>query len=166
MTSKIVVATFESRVEAERALARLKEAGVPRESVSALMSEAARERELGDATLGAAEGAGIGGIWGGLLGALAGGLVAVGSVALPGLGLVAAGPIVAALAGAGAGGAAGTFIGSLVGLGVSESEAASTQKAIEAGKIVLAAHVSSSDASRVAKILQSQGGESVHTHAR
>jgi uncharacterized membrane protein len=166
MTERVVVATFESRFEAENALTRLKENGIPRDAVSLVMSEAARRREFGAPSEGAGEGAGIGGLWGGMLGALVGGLAAVGSIALPGLGLVAAGPIVAALAGAGAGGAAGTLLGTLVGLGVSETDAHHTQRAIADGKIVLAAHVDRRDAERVAKVFQNQGAEEVRTTAR
>lgn len=166
MTEKTVVATFENRFEANRALARLNDIGISPDLVSVLMSEDARRREFGSPSGGAAEGAGIGGVWGGLLGALAGGLVAVGSIALPGVGLVVVGPLVAALAGAGAGGAAGTLLGSLVGLGVGKNEASTIQGAIKNGKIVLAAHVDSRDAARVKQIFETQGAADVHTNER
>jgi hypothetical protein len=102
-------------------------------------------------------------VWGGLFGGIVGGLVGVGSIALPGLGLLVAGPLIAALAGAGAGGAAGTFLGGLIGLGVSESEASATQDAIAAGKIVLAVHVDSTDVQRAKDLLFREGGEQIHT---
>lgn len=51
-------------------------------------------------------------------------LAGLGMLTVPGIGpLVAAGPIVAALAGIGAGGATGGLIGALVGSGIPEVEA-------------------------------------------
>lgn len=163
MLMKTVVATFDTRPEAERALRRLVDAGISTENVSLLMSEEARIRELGVAGPTPAEGAGVGGVWGGLLGALAGGLVAVGSIAVPGLGLLALGPLVGALAGAGAGGAAGTLIGGLVTLGLSESEATATRDAIANGKILVGANVELSQLTRTSQLLRGEGGTAVHT---
>jgi hypothetical protein len=57
---------------------------------------------------------------GGALGLLAG----IGALAIPGVGpLIAAGPIMAALAGLGVGGAVGGLVGALVGMGIPEYEA-------------------------------------------
>jgi len=51
-------------------------------------------------------------------------LVGVGALAIPGVGpLIAAGPIVAALAGFGVGGAVGGIAGVLIGMGIAEYEA-------------------------------------------
>jgi hypothetical protein len=58
-------------------------------------------------------------------------------VALPGIGLVLAGPIASVLAGAGAGGAAGTLIGGLVGAGIPEKRAKKYESDIKKGGIVL-----------------------------
>ena len=81
-------------------------------------SAAGRETELGNK---AAEGAGIGGAIGGSLGAIAAAIAAVGTtIALPGLGLVIAGPLAAAIAGAGAGAATGGIVGALIGWGIPE----------------------------------------------
>jgi len=72
------------------------------------MSDATRGREfaLTMATK-APEGAATGATVGGALGAIAAGLVVLGVIAIPGLAIVAAGPVVATLAGLGAGAAAG-----------------------------------------------------------
>ncbi len=60
----------------------------------------------------AAEVAGVGGAIGGTLGAVVAAFAAVGtSLAIPGLGLIVAGPLAAGIAGAGAGGAAGAYSG-------------------------------------------------------
>ena len=76
--------------------------------------------------------------WAIALAATLGALFAVGSsVAIPGLGLVVAGPIAAALAGAGAGGATGGLIGALIGAGIPEDRARAYDEGLERGGIVL-----------------------------
>src|SRR4029078_10346792 len=82
-------------------------------------SEATRSKEFAlQARTHAADGAGVGGAVGGVVGAVLAAIVAVGStIILPGLNLVIAGPIAAALAGAGAGAATGGVIGALIGWG-------------------------------------------------
>lgn len=52
--------------------------------------------------------------------------------------LVAAGPLIAALAGAGAGAATGGIVGGLIGLGVEEHHAKRYQETIEGGGVVVA----------------------------
>ena len=71
----------------------------------------------------AAEGAGIGGTIGGVVGAVLAAVATTAAIAIPGFGLIAAGPIAAGLAGAGAGGLAGTIVGALVGAGIPEERA-------------------------------------------
>jgi hypothetical protein len=84
------------------------------------------------------EKAGVGSAIGGTLGAIVGAIAAIGtSVALPGLGLIVAGPIVAALTGAGAGGLTGGLIGGLVGAGIPKEKAEVYEKSIKEGGIVV-----------------------------
>jgi len=71
----------------------------------------------------AAEGAGIGGTIGGVVGAVLAAVATTTAIAIPGFGLIAAGPIAAAFAGAGAGGLAGIIVGALVGAGIPEERA-------------------------------------------
>ena len=67
----------------------------------------------------ATEGVAEGGALGTAIGATVGAILALGtSIAIPGLGLIVAGPIIAAFAGGGAGAVAGGAIGGLVGLAV------------------------------------------------
>jgi uncharacterized protein YjbJ (UPF0337 family) len=117
--------------------------------VSVLMSDESRRRHFGDVAPGkefshgtkAAEGAGVGGGIGMGIGAALGALLAVGTtIALPGLGLVVAGPLAAALAGAGAGGATGGLIGALVGAGIPEDRAREYERGINNGGIVIGTH--------------------------
>src|ERR1043166_8389593 len=106
--SKRITGLFNNRSSASNAVDRLLNAGISRDDISLLMSDATRGREFSFAAASKApEGAATGASIGGAIGAIAAGLAAVGTIAIPGLGLVAAGPILAALAGAGAGGVAG-----------------------------------------------------------
>ena len=80
----------------------------------------------------------LGSAIGGGVGAAVAAIFAVGtSIAIPGLGLVVAGPIAAALAGAGAGGATGGLIGALVGAGIPEERAREYDKGVREGGIVI-----------------------------
>src|SRR5207248_4456316 len=100
-----------------------------------------------------------GGIAGGVLGWLTG----IGALAIPGLGpLIAAGPIVAALAGAGALGTVGGIIGALAGMGIPEYEAKRYEGRIREGGILLSVHSDDSNWTTKAKdILQRSGAQDV-----
>lgn len=97
---------------------------------------------------GTTAGAATGGLIGGTLGLLAG----IGALAVPGIGpLIAAGPIVAALAGLGAGGAVGGIVGALVGMGIPEYEAKRYEGAVRGGGTLLSVHCDTSDQISLAK---------------
>jgi hypothetical protein len=82
--------------------------------------------------------AGIGGAVGAALGAAGATLVATGIVVAPSLGLVAAGPIVAALEGALAGGVGGSLAGAVAGVGNWKPKADFPHDDLERGAIVVA----------------------------
>ena len=114
--------------------------------ISVVMTDDTRKRHFGDVKPGtelkegskAAEGAGIGGGIGIGVGAALGALVAAAtSIAIPGLGLLVAGPIAGAIAGAGAGGATGTLLGALIGAGIPETRAVEYERGLKEGGIVL-----------------------------
>jgi uncharacterized protein YjbJ (UPF0337 family) len=120
--------------------------GYQDEEISVVMTDDTRKRHFGDAKPGtefkegtkAAEGAGIGGGIGLGIGAALGALVAAAtSIAIPGVGLLVAGPIAGAIAGAGAGGATGTLVGALIGAGIPETRAVEYERGINEGGIVL-----------------------------
>jgi len=139
----IMTGMFRDRDSAENAYRSLTTRGYSKDDVNVLMSDETRKRhfsddgpdtELGSKALeGAAVGAGIGGT----LGAILAGVAAVGTLAIPGVGLIAAGPIAAALAGLGAGAATGGLIGALVGAGIPEERAKLYEKGINEGGIVM-----------------------------
>src|SRR3954464_5393940 len=108
---------------------------------------------------GTATGATSGAVIGGGLGWLAG----IGALAIPGLGpLIAAGPIVAALAGVGVGGAVGGFTGALVGMGIPEYEAKRYEGRVKDGGILVSVHSDTSEEIKRAKeILKDNGAQDV-----
>jgi len=136
---------FPDRDSAERAYQGVIDRGYKHDDVDLVMSDETRERHFGGTDnrpteLGtkAAEGAGIGAGIGGTVGAIAAAVAAVGTtIALPGLGLVIAGPIAAALAGAGAGGAAGSLVGALIGWNLPEERVKEYESGIKEGGILM-----------------------------
>lgn len=143
--STMVTGLFRDRESAERAYQSLSDRGYSSDEINLIMADETRDKYFPDNSgsqteLGtkAAEGAGVGGAIGGTIGAIAAAIAAVGtSIAIPGLGLVVAGPIAAALAGAGAGGVAGTLVGALVGWNIPEERVKHYEAGIKEGGIVM-----------------------------
>lgn len=142
----LVTGLFRDRDAAERAYQAATERGYNRDDVNLVMSDETRKRHFSTEAGGqqtelgtkAAEGAGVGAGIGGTLGAIAAAIAAVGSsIALPGLGIVIAGPLAAGLAGAGAGGIAGGLVGALVGAGIPEERVKQYESGIKEGGILM-----------------------------
>lgn len=139
VTGGLVLASFARQADAETAVRGLMDAGFGADEISVVAREESRAREVADDTgADVAKGAGIGAATGGVLGALAGLLVGATALAIPGIGVVVAGPLAAVLGGAAAGGVTGGLAGALAGAGVSKDEAERYQERIEAGDIVVA----------------------------
>jgi len=141
---RILTGMFRDRTSAESAYNTLSSRGYSQNDVDIVMSDDTRKLHFGDNTpdteLGtkAMEGAGAGSAIGGTLGAIAGAIAAIGtSLAIPGLGIIVAGPIAAALAGAGAGGLTGGLIGGLIGHGIPEERAKRYEEGVRNGHIVM-----------------------------
>jgi hypothetical protein len=140
--STVVTGLFRDRESAERAYRGLGERGYGKDDVNLLMSDDTRKKYFADAEteIGtkAWEDAGKGAAIGGAVGATLAALAAIGTtLALPGLGLLIAGPIAAALAGGGAGALTGGLVGALVGYGIPEERAKLYEKGIKDGGIVM-----------------------------
>jgi uncharacterized protein YjbJ (UPF0337 family) len=144
-SNRMMTGLFRDRESAERAYGSLQTRGYNKDDVNLMMSDETRKRyfandtvkdtELGDKAL---EGAGVGSAIGGTVGAVLAAIAAIGtSLALPGLGLIVAGPIAAALAGAGAGGLTGGLVGALVGSGIPEERAREYERGVKEGGIVM-----------------------------
>ena len=140
----LMTGLFPDRDSAELGYSALSERGYSKDDVNVAMSEETRkkhfvaagtETELGNK---AAEGAGVGGAIGGTIGAIAAAVAAVGtSIAIPGLGIVIAGPLAAAIAGAGAGAATGGLVGALVGWNMPEERVKRYEDGIKKGGILV-----------------------------
>ena len=139
---------FADRLSAERGYSPLAERGYEYSDVNIAMSDDTRKKHLAsngaETELGtkAAEGAGIGGTIGGAIGGTIGAasalVAAVGtSLALPGLGLVVAGPLAAAIAGPGAGAANGGVICALAGWNTPEKHVKQYEEGIKNGGILM-----------------------------
>jgi hypothetical protein len=137
-----VFGIYHSPNATERAVDHLLGAGFSNSDISVLLPDDdsirswAHEKST-KAPEGATTGVTAGGVIGGALGLLAG----IGALAIPGVGpLIAAGPIMAALAGLGVGGAFGGIVGALVGLGIPEYEAKRLVGQVKDGGILLSVH--------------------------
>jgi hypothetical protein len=138
----VVLGIFKSRAELENCVDRLKSDGFRSADVSALFQSGASSKEFAhEAGTKMPEGAATGALSGATLGGVLGWLAGVGTLAIPGVGpLIAAGPIMAALAGAGVGGAVGGLTGALIGLGIPEYEAKRYEGSVKDGGILLSVH--------------------------
>jgi hypothetical protein len=164
--AKLVTGLFKTRVAAEAAVDAIIKRGYTRDDISVLMSDATKNKEFAVETgTHAADGAGIGGAVGGAIGATLAAIAAVGTtIALPGLGLVIAGPIAAALAGAGAGGATGGVIGALIGAGIPEHRAKVYDAGLRGGGILLGVEAKTDeDVKKLEQLLEDIGAEHVRS---
>jgi hypothetical protein len=159
-----VFALFPDRLAVESAIDALRSSGFDSDDISVLLPDHESPHDLAHAKAskapeGATAGVGAGAMIGGALGWLAG----IGSLALPGIGpLIAAGPIVAALATASVVGAVGGIAGALLGMGIPEYEAKRYEGHVRAGGILLSVHCDDMEAVRRAKeILDAIGGRDI-----
>lgn len=156
---KISTAIFNSPAEAAAAVTSLEVHGFADEDISVLMSDAFGKDFKMETSSKLPEGAAIGAGTGGAIGALIAGFTAVGSIATGGVGLLVAGPIVAALAGAGVGSAAGGVLGGLVGYGITEHQAKLFAEGAEEGKALIAVQAEDSERQEIVeKALKHAGG--------
>lgn len=154
-----LAALYNAQPDASRAVDALIAAGFAPERISMLVAEDARGQHFRiQQGSKAAEGAVGGGVVGGTLGALVAGLVAIGVIVTPGVGLVAAGPLLAALAGAGTGGVAGGLVGGLVGLGIPEHAAKVMEQQVSRGGILIAVDLADADERKLADQVFEQTG--------
>lgn len=159
---RLVTGLFRGRVAAESAARELRATGYRQEDMTVLMSDATREKEFGiESGTKAAQGAAVGGAVGGTTGAVLASVAAVGtSIALPGIGLVVAGPLAAALAGAGA--ATGGLVGLLVGSGIPEHRAKVYEAGLREGGILMGVEAKTEkEAKAVETLFDSLGARSI-----
>lgn len=138
---------------AENAVDHLIAAGFTNSAISVLLPDDESTRAFAHekstkAPEGTTTGVATGGAIGGTLGLLAG----IGALAIPGVGpLIAAGPIMGALAGLGVGGTVGGVVGALVGMGIPEYEAKRYEGEVKGGGTLLSVHCDTSEEVTAAK---------------
>jgi hypothetical protein len=168
---RVLTGMFRDRESTENAYNALNERGYSKDEINLIMSDETRKTHYADEVseeteIGtkAAEHAGKGSAIGGTIGAIVGVIAAIGtSVAIPGLGILIAGPIAAGLAGAGAGGLAGGVIGALVGSGIPEARAKLYESGIEEGNVVISVTPrNAEDAKYLEDNWRTNRGEEIH----
>jgi hypothetical protein len=166
---RLITGMFRDRQSAEKAYGALSARGYSRDDISLVMHEDTRKKYFTEDGVNemdnkAWEGAGVGSAIGGALGAIVGALVAIGtSIALPGLGLIVAGPLAAGLAGAGAGSITGGLVGALVGAGIPEERARVYEEGLKSGGIVMGVEPKSDeDATHIETEWKTYNGEEIH----
>src|ERR1700726_5164512 len=159
-----VFGIYPSVAEAERAVDALVRERFSNGDISVLMPDNQSTKDFAHekhtkAPEGTTTGVATGGVVGGTLGLLAG----IGALAIPGVGpLIAAGPIMGALAGLGVGGAVGGLVGALVGMGIPEYEAKRYEGRLKEGGVLLSVHCDTSEEiARAKEILKRTGAADV-----
>lgn len=140
---EVVAGLFRDREHAAAAIRTLRDRGFVPEEIGAAMRDRSEQGELiGDSATRAAGGAASGAAGGGVLGGVIGMLVGAGVLAIPGVGPVVAGGILAstlgvvggtAAAGAGIGAATGGILGALIGMGIPHEDARYFERGVREG---------------------------------
>jgi Protein of unknown function (DUF3341) len=159
-----VFGIYSTYTEVEAGVDALQAAGFRNTDISVLFPENVGTKDFAHRKgTKAPEGATAGGISGGVVGGALGWLAGIGAIAIPGVGsLIAAGPIVAALAGVGVGGAIAGIAGALIGMGIPEYEAKRYEGRIKSGGILISVHSDSGEWTKRAKdILERTGADDI-----
>ncbi len=159
-----VIGTFDSRDQAERAVAGLRKQGFTEDKVSIVTKEQrARAGERGERGPTMARGNDLTGgtLTGGAIGGAAGILAGLGAIAIPGIGpVVAAGPIAAALTGAVTGG----IVGGLVDLGIPEERGRYYEQKVREGKALVAVKAEEDSVAKAEDVLTRFAARDVEVH--
>lgn len=164
MSNVRFTAIFDNPDQAMLAMNALIEKGIKRDEISLVMADKVGKQSFEfESHTKASEGVGVGAAVGGALGATIAGLTAVGTIAgTGGLGLLAAGPVVAAFAGGGAGAGVGGLVGGLVGAGFSEDEAKLVEKDIQEGSVLLGVESDKSHLDDIQTVLEHTDAKRIH----
>jgi len=159
-----VFGIYKTSAQAEHAVDRLLAAGFANGDISVLLPDQQSSKEFAhEKNTKAPEGTAVGVTAGGAIGGTLGLLAGLGALAIPGVGpLIAAGPIMGALAGLGVGSAAGGLVGALVGMGIPEYEAKRYEGSVKAGGVLLSVHCdSSAEIDSAKEVLKASGAEDI-----
>ena len=169
--SKMVTGLFRDSESVERAYEVVSERDYGTADINVVMSDDTRKRYFSDdrqidTELGrkVAEGGELGGPTGGRIGMVISAICAVGVVALPGLGLILAGPLAVALAAAGTAGLAVGLIGALSDWGIPEERAKQYETGIHDGGILMGVRPhSDKDAQHFVQQWKAIGAQHLHS---
>jgi hypothetical protein len=159
-----VFGLYPNREAVEKAIDALKKAGFRNTDVSVLYAQNPGSKDFAiEKHTKSPEGVTTGAVAGGLAGTLLGWLAGIGALTIPGIGpVIAAGPIMAALAGLGVGGTVGGVSGALVGAGLPEYEAKRYAGRLKSGHILLSVHCDDQEWVRHAReVLQFTGASDI-----
>jgi uncharacterized Rossmann fold enzyme len=156
-----VAGIFDNQLSADRAVSALLDEGFSKDDISLLMTDKTHHRlfsSTDDEANRVAKGGVAGAAIGGALGALLAGLGTVGIIVVPGAGLMAVGPLVAALSGAGAGATIGGLSGALIRAGFAADDANRFEEEIKNGKAVVIVHAHGDDKETIARSVLADAG--------
>jgi cation transport regulator ChaB len=168
---RTITAVFKEQRQIDQVIRRLLDRGIPRDYISVMGKDFQSETRISgfitkkDVILG---GLRTGAIFGSLFGSFLSLLTGVGILFVPFVGpIVAAGPIGALLLGAASGAIAGSAGAGLVSVltawGMPEDKATVYQTRLQAGQFILMAEVPSHRLGEFQLLLESAGGEEIHT---
>ncbi|MFY8325667.1 general stress protein [Pseudoalteromonas sp. ZZD1] len=160
--SSVITGLFENASQATLAIYRLEAMGVNEADISIVANNSYTKEDFAvDEGTKAAEGGIVGATSGGVLAAIIGGFTAVGTVASGGVGLLVAGPLVAAFAAGGAGAAVGGTLGAAIGAFIPEHEIKYYEDAIEKGSILVGVKYNSDNKNSIEELLENAGATNV-----
>ncbi|MFB2967719.1 ChaB family protein [Aerosakkonema sp. BLCC-F183] len=169
---RTISAVFKQEEQINDVVRRLLDRGVSRDHISVMGKNFKSTTRIAgfiskkDVILG---GLRTGGIFGSLFGSVLALLTGIGALWIPFVGwVVAAGPLGAVLLGAAGGAIAGAsgagLVSALVALGMPEDKATVYQTRLEAGEFLVMAEVPANKSGEIQLLMQSAGGEEVHTN--
>lgn len=158
-----VMGIYPDRTTVSDAVDVLHKAGYRATDISVLSSDNQGSKDFGhEKRSKALEGAAMGAATGAVVGAAVAWFISIQTATVMGLGPIAGGPLLAALAGAGAGGALGWIAGLLAGLSLSEYVAKRFAGRIRRGGILLSVHCDSQEwCNRAKKTLKDTGARNI-----
>ena len=161
MQYRRAVGLYRSRLEAERVVRSLRDAGYDMDRVSVIAKDGNYQVDKATKEVGnkADEGATTGALTGGALGGITGLLVGLGVLAIPGIGPVLlagaeATAIATTFAGGAIGAAAGGLVGALIGLGIPEEKARLYNERVQGGNFLIMVTGTATEVSRADNIMR------------